>query len=202
MEQELPALVETESPEVRGAVVQLLQADIIHDATKGRSDRANIERYCWLMALKAHIDIVDNLAPDLRDAKLSAALVRLMAALEDLDRGKVNPALRPRTRSRHDTGPRSRHDSTLRGHLAGVVEGLMGRGAGMSEPEAAHWVQRRLSARGVELTADQLIAWRKQARAPKRDAFMRRAFHKALIEDWGEPEARAERLVENFLKLI
>lgn len=188
--------MEQQLAEFDDSTVRLLKADVLHQAFIGQpqSDRGNIERYGFIMALKAYIDRSQaaGITP--------ATLVRLVAALEDLDRGRVHPALRPRKRSRKDTGPRSRLESTLRGHLAGVVEGLMGR-AGMAELEAAHWVQRRLSASGVQMKAEQLVEWRKQARAPKRDAFMRRAFHKVLIEDWSEPEARAERLIENVLKL-
>lgn len=181
-------------------VASLLQASVLQQGTLGRSDRANIERYGWVMTIKGCVDLI-NSNPDLAAYKLAAPLVRLQVALEDLDRGRVHPGLRPRKRSRHETGPRSRLDSTLRGHVAGIVEGLMRRG-GMSEPEAVHWVHRRLSARRVQLTAEQLEQWRKEARGAKRDDFMRVAFHKVQVVDWTNPEATADALIEGFLKLI
>ncbi len=173
IQQQLPAVVGVEFGEVQRAVVRLLQADILQQATVGRSDRGGIERFVWMMTLNACIELI-NSTPDLETAQLAAPLGRMLMALEDLDGGRVHPALRPRKRGRKDTGPRSRRDLTLRGHLAGIVEGLMRRG-GMSEPEAAHWIQRRLSARGVQLTADQLVEWRKRARGAKPDNFQRLA---------------------------
>lgn len=183
-------------------IARLLEADILQQATVGRSDRANLERYFAIRALHGCIELI-NENPDLLAARLAAPLVRLQAALEDLDRGVTHPMLRAVKRSRKDTGPRSRIESTLRGQLAGTVEALM-RHAGMSEPEAAHHVQRRLSemtARRVKLTAAQLIEWRKQARGKRTDDFMRTAYHKVQIEDWRDPLGRADSLIEGFLKL-
>lgn len=180
-------------------MVRLLQADVIHQATVGRRDRGTIERGVYILALKAFIELAKDSGPDLLER--AAPLGRLVMALEDLELGRVAPALRPQKRNRKDTGPRSRRDSTLKGQLAGIVEGLMRRG-GRSEPEAARWVHRRLANRGVQLDAEQLIEWRKQARGAKRDDFMRVAFHKMqVVVDWSDPDAAAGALIENFLKL-
>lgn len=199
MEADLSLLVETESPEMRSAVTKLLQAEVLHAATAGRADAGNIDRYGYMLAIKAAIEAFGT-HDDVRLNKLTDVFVRMLADFEDLERGRVARALRPRPRSRKDTGPRSRIISTQRGHLAGIIEGLMRRG-GMSEPEAAHWVQRQLSARGIKLSTERLIQWRKEARGKKTDDFMRVAYHKANTVDWREPIAAASQLIENFLRL-
>lgn len=191
---------EAEADPEQRLITALIEADAWHEATIGRSDAAAIERYGWWLFLRASIDLI-NSNPDLYEHKLAAAPARMLAALEDLDRGRTHPALRAVKRSKHATGPRSRVQSTAHGHLAGIVEGLM-RYAEMSEPEAANWLQRRLSARNIRMTPDQLIAWRKQARGARKDDFMRIAFHKVQVEDWkADPIYRAGRLLDNVLKM-
>lgn len=103
-------------------------------------------------------------------------------------------------RDRKDTGPRSRFDSTLREHVAGIVEGLMAHAA-MTELDAAKWVSQRLGKAGQDIRPGKLIEWRKQARHPKKNAAMREAFFKVQAEDWADPKTSAERLVTGFAAL-
>ena len=179
--------------------VQLLETEVLHNATIGRGDTANLERFIWTRQLRTCIELI-NSAPSVRDNQLAAGLVRLLAALDDLNRGKVHPSLRPQKRSSTETGPRSGIGAMRRGHLAGILEGLIDH-ADMSEPEAAHWMQRRLSVAGVQVTGDQVIEWRKQARGRRKDKFMRPAYFRVQNANWSDPLVAAERLIDRYRKL-
>lgn len=181
--------------------VGLLEADVLHNGTLGCGDTANLERYIWVKSLRMCIELI-NTAPSVRQNNLTAGLVRLMAALDDLSRGKVHPSLRPQKRVSEETGPRSGIGAMRRGHLAGILEALIDH-TDMSEPEAAQWMQRRLNAAGVQLTGNQIIEWRKQARTRRKDKFSRPAYFRVQnANGWSDdPLATAEKLIVRYLQL-
>ena len=149
--------------------------------------------------LRAFIELI-NSNPAWKELKFAAPLAQLSGALGDLNLGRVQPILRPDLRDQRDTGPRSLTDSTLRGHAAGVIEGLMAH-EGMKESEAAKWVSRELGKAGINIEPSKLIEWRKQARHPKKNPKMREAFYKVKTQDWASPKAAAARLLAGFIAL-
>jgi hypothetical protein len=185
----------TLAPEaVQAFEAALIEAHVLRTLRDPVAGRAQVNAL-----LRACIELI-NSNPTWKKLKYAAPLAQLSGALGDLSLGSVQPILRPDLRDRRDTGPRSLVDSTLRGHAAGVIEGLMAH-EGMKEPEAAKWVSRELGKAGIDIKASQLIEWRKQARHPKKNPKMREAFYKVQTQDWASPKAAAIRLLAGFIAL-
>ena len=89
-------------------------------------------------------------------------LQNLASALVDLDDGRIAPMLRtgaPRCARRVG---KIRMDAARRARAAYVLGGLMEH-AGVSRPEAASWISKRLAAAKIDVQPDTLIDWRKDA---------------------------------------
>ena len=89
-------------------------------------------------------------------------LQNLASALVDLDDGRIAPMLRPAPRDVRGGSAKSRMEAARRARAAYVLGGLMEH-AGMSRPEAASWISKRLAAAKIDVQPDTLIDWRKDA---------------------------------------
>jgi hypothetical protein len=100
----------------------------------------------WLEALDAWYRFLDGLIPvDIGRTKVPTAT--LMAALQDLDRGTVNPGLRPKRKTGR---PRDSYDEAVIRAIAGAWMHFLLE-AGRGKPAAAQFIARVLIKQKVPL---------------------------------------------------